>query len=75
MSVLTLFTSEANVVNTALGVTNALVIEGKAVGEATITVRFLESDLTTDPAGWTETNHGLGQWAEQTFLVRVTKNP
>jgi hypothetical protein len=48
---------------------DALVIDGKGVGEATITVRVEEPIAAGDGAV-----AQLGQWAEHTFLVRVSKN-
>ena len=50
--------------------TDALVIEGKSVGETMITVRV--KDPATMPTG----APGLGndQWVEHSFLVKVTEN-
>jgi hypothetical protein len=62
-------TGEPTLIAVTNELTDALVIDGKGVGEATITVRVEEPIAAGDGAV-----AQLGQWAEHTFLVRVSKN-
>ena len=56
----------------AIGDAIMLAVRGVAEGEATITIRLTETASEGDIDINADTE--LGQWAEQTILVRVTRN-